>query len=918
MSVEIEANTSTIIEKKYTMFLSHNHGRDINIKQEPVESSDSEENDKSESDLDDSEKLSAIMIKCKISSTESKILKENDDKKEDACEKEICSKLSKVTLKEKNDDGKDIEVIVENIKKEDECREKKRALGSNGLDTRGPTGGIPATFSQNQHIVQTQYQNGYSYSQSIPYYQQPQQNQYGGYDNNQYVNNMTNGKRRPEEDDETPYKYQAPNIVREGMNNLNIPVNIQPENVTNQCHMSGGMMSVQNTFMDAGGMLSAEPAPFSPYIPSVEGEDLCNFDFANAFIGNEEPNNQNFTTPPFRQIPLTNCESVSPDFLQDGGSEGYGSPGHESQYSTMGVDSPAPRSNLSEDSGISSPDNRNLDAASPSSNMSVNSGSPKSNVYAPNLGMPQQYTNTDSMSCDQTTHFSNYQTTEVNPQPSDCDWEDLLDIVHQDEIRMENKKRQQSGETHVTNSSNNLKDNLNPNTIPTTLPRTSVNVVTGNFNTINKPASQPVVMPQASVNNCKPFIPATPVNMGTPVAVTLPPMGNSNQSVPVNTGQIFFIAQAPQPVFLVNQGPLMNKQPAKRPIKPNYVPIRPKLDPVASKESQHSSPAHSPKSSELKSRVPATVTAAVKDNSTVQPVTNKKSPLPPSSTTCPSNNVVNTSSSSQSKKLNVARRHIAKLTSTDLRFQDDEGDTYLHAAVCKDSNNITDFVQALLERLEREKLIGMIDVFNVRRQTPLYCAVSANHPNIIEMMIRYGADVNTLAERMVHGGTVREVRAAIHVAASNGKEYLETLNALLKSRELNLNIANSDGQTALHCAILCHNKAKQDSIDCIDSTPIIETLIQHGADINAQDKKSGKTPLMYALESRSLHLIHTVVKQIKQDKMRMYLRTQSFDGNTPQKILESLKTVLDVNSWQKVHDMLMCSNKDINGFNIHQ
>ncbi|XP_050416434.1 NF-kappa-B inhibitor zeta isoform X2 [Patella vulgata] len=592
MSVEIEANTSTIIEKKYTMFLSHNHGRDINIKQEPVESSDSEENDKSESDLDDSEKLSAIMIKCKISSTESKILKENDDKKEDACEKEICSKLSKVTLKEKNDDGKDIEVIVENIKKEDECREKKRALGSNGLDTRGPTGGIPATFSQNQHIVQTQYQNGYSYSQSIPYYQQPQQNQYGGYDNNQYVNNMTNGKRRPEEDDETPYKYQAPNIVRE--------------------------------------------------------------------------------------------------------------------------------------------------------------------------------------------------------------------------------------------------------------------------------------------------------------------------------------AQAPQPVFLVNQGPLMNKQPAKRPIKPNYVPIRPKLDPVASKESQHSSPAHSPKSSELKSRVPATVTAAVKDNSTVQPVTNKKSPLPPSSTTCPSNNVVNTSSSSQSKKLNVARRHIAKLTSTDLRFQDDEGDTYLHAAVCKDSNNITDFVQALLERLEREKLIGMIDVFNVRRQTPLYCAVSANHPNIIEMMIRYGADVNTLAERMVHGGTVREVRAAIHVAASNGKEYLETLNALLKSRELNLNIANSDGQTALHCAILCHNKAKQDSIDCIDSTPIIETLIQHGADINAQDKKSGKTPLMYALESRSLHLIHTVVKQIKQDKMRMYLRTQSFDGNTPQKILESLKTVLDVNSWQKVHDMLMCSNKDINGFNIHQ
>ncbi|KAK6173646.1 hypothetical protein SNE40_017060 [Patella caerulea] len=917
MSVEIESNTSTIIEKNYTMFLSHNHGRDINIKQEPVELSDTEENDKSESDLDDSEKLSAIMTKCKISSTETEVRKEDDDKNEDASEKEICSKLSKVTLKEKNDNGKDIEVIVENIKKEEECVEKKRALGSNGLDTRGPTGGIPAAFIQNQQSVQAQYQNGYSYSQNLPYYQQPQQNQYGGYDNSQYINNMTNGKRRPEEDEETPYKYQAPNIVRDGMNNLNIPLNIQPESVTNPCHMSGGMMSVQNTFMDAGKMMSNQTAPFSPYIPSVEGEDLCNFDFANAFIDNEEPNKQNFSTQQFTQMPLPNSDSISPDFLQDGGSEGYGSPGHESQYSTMGIDSPAPRSNLSEDSGISSPDNRNLDAASPSSNMSVNSGSPRSNVYTPNLVMPQQYTNTDSMACDQFTHFSNYQTTEVNSQSSERDWEDLLEIVHKDEKLMENRKRQQSGGSpQVTSSSNNLKDNSIPNTIPTALPRTSMNanIVTGNVNAINKLAGQPVVMPQASVNNSKPFIPAAPVNMGTPVAVTLPPMVNSNQSVPVTTatGQIFFIAQAPQPVFLVNQGPLMNKQPAKRPIKPNYVPIRPKLDPVASKESQHSSPANSPKSSELKSRVPSTVTAAVKDNPTVQPVSNTKSPSPPSSTTCPSNNVVNTSSCSQSKKLNVARRHIAKLTSTDLRFQDDEGDTYLHAAVCKDSSNITDFVQALLERLEREKLIGMIDVFNVRRQTPLYCAVSANHPNIVEMMIRYGADVNTLAERMVQGGSVREVRAAIHVAASNGKEYLQTLNALLKSREINLNIANSDGQTALHCAILCHNKAKQDSTDCIDSTPIIETLIQHGADINAQDKKSGKTPLMYALESRSLHLIHTVVKQIKQDKMRMYLRTQSFDGNTPQKILESLKTVLDVNSWQKVHDMLMCPNKDIN------
>ncbi|KAK6173647.1 hypothetical protein SNE40_017061 [Patella caerulea] len=900
------------------------NGCNIYIKREPVESSDS---------TVDTENLSTILENCKISSSECRSLKE-EIKLEDVSEREICSKLSKVTLKENNDDGKDIEVIVENIKKEDECGEKKRAVGSNGLVTRGPAGGIPATYTQSQHCVQAQYQNGYSYSQSQPYYQQPQPNQYGGYDNSQYINNMTNGKRRPEEDEETPYKYQAPNIVRDGMNNLNIPLNIQPESVTNPCHMSGGMMSVHNAFV-----APKTKVQFPSYIPSNDNDDLSNFAFGNSL--NDENVYQNFTSPPFTQMQTPHSDSVSTDCLQDGGSEGYGSPGHESQYSTMGIDSPAPGSNLSDDSGISSPDNRNLDAASPSSNMSVNSGSPRSNVYTPNLVMPQQYTNTDSMSCDQTTHFSNYQTTEVNSQPSELDWEDegmkdmlkdALDVVAKDLMEInrtkEIRKRQTSG-SQMKSLNSNLKDNLaiNPknnliNTTNTTLQTSSNGNVIRPANTVsNKPANQPSIKPQAPVNNSQVVIKAAPVSMGNPpVTMTLAPgsvMPNTKpntvvSSVPVTTGQILLIAPSTQPLFVVNQPVKINTQcNSKRSTKPNYVPIRPKLDPVSPKKSPQISPTNSPKGCDLKSQVPATVTAAVKNNKTVQPVTNTKTPSKTASTcTTTTSNSSGKSASLSSNRLNLARRAVADLTSNALRFQDeDEGNTYLHVAVCKADIY---FVQALLERLEREKLIGMIDVTNLRRQTTLYCAVCTNKADIVEMLIKHDADVNTLAERMVQGGSVREVRAAIHVAASNGKEYLQTLNALLKSQEINLNIANSDGQTALHCAILCHNKAKQDSTDCIDSTPIIETLIQHGADINAQDKKSGKTPLMYALESRSLHLIHTVVKQIKQDKMRMYLRTQSFDGNTPQKILESLKTVLDVNSWQKVHDMLMCPNKAIN------
>lgn len=43
-------------------------------------------------------------------------------------------------------------------------------------------------------------------------------------------------------------------------------------------------------------------------------------------------------------------------------------------------------------------------------------------------------------------------------------------------------------------------------------------------------------------------------------------------------------------------------------------------------------------------------------------------------------------------------------------------------------------------------------------------------------------------------GKSMEVKAPIHVASSNGVEFLNTLNELLKSQDLSLNIANSEGE----------------------------------------------------------------------------------------------------------------------------
>lgn len=117
-----------------------------------------------------------------------------------------------------------------------------------------------------------------------------------------------------------------------------------------------------------------------------------------------------------------------------------------------------------------------------------------------------------------------------------------------------------------------------------------------------------------------------------------------------------------------------------------------------------------------------------------------------------------------------------------------------------------------------------------------------------------------------------EVKAPIHVASSNGVDFLNTLNELLKSQDLSLNIANSEGKlrvsilvihqqkwkkywlqmellvwrdylfhwflflghTALHCAILAHGRPQRNGNGYVNSLPIIEALIKAGADPNSQ------------------------------------------------------------------------------------
>lgn len=253
------------------------------------------------------------------------------------------------------------------------------------------------------------------------------------------------------------------------------------------------------------------------------------------------------------------------------------------------------------------------------------------------------------------------------------------------------------------------------------------------------------------------------------------------------------------------------------------------------------------------------------------------------------------------KSLLFARRQLANHSIEDLTRANNEGDTCLHLAVCGGN---CDQVQALLERFHRENLDNLIDQENLLRQTPLYMAVILNMPEMVSLFVRFQADVNVLAQCLSTDRTV-EVKAAIHVAAIHGDDYLETLVQLLKAKDISINIVNSYGQTALHSAILAHGKAKKNSnTERINSIETIKTLIKAGADPSAQDKKSGKTPLMYAIEQCCPDLVETILTTVEPANIRNVVRTQAFDGSSCLKIAEGLRCRYNSQIWNRLWNSL--------------
>ncbi|KAM4652815.1 B-cell lymphoma 3 protein [Discoglossus pictus] len=177
---------------------------------------------------------------------------------------------------------------------------------------------------------------------------------------------------------------------------------------------------------------------------------------------------------------------------------------------------------------------------------------------------------------------------------------------------------------------------------------------------------------------------------------------------------------------------------------------------------------------------------------------------------------------------------------------DEDGDTALHIAVVHENISAAGKVITLLLHG------GMsLDILNNLRQTPLHLAVITDQPALVSILLAHGSSPQI---------PDRNGQTCVHLAC----EYASagSLEVLLKAGKWDLESTNYQGMTALHVAI---GTGRRD---------ITLLLLEHGADVDAVDIKSGHSPLIQAVDSGSEELVALLLQRGAK------VNAQTYAGNT--------------------------------------
>uniref|UniRef100_A0A668AHD3 BCL3 transcription coactivator n=1 Tax=Myripristis murdjan TaxID=586833 RepID=A0A668AHD3_9TELE len=172
----------------------------------------------------------------------------------------------------------------------------------------------------------------------------------------------------------------------------------------------------------------------------------------------------------------------------------------------------------------------------------------------------------------------------------------------------------------------------------------------------------------------------------------------------------------------------------------------------------------------------------------------------------------------------------------------------LHIAVVQGQLGIVHTLIYLLRLANRD-----LDIYNNLRQTPLHLAVITRQADMVEALLRAGADSAALD---------RNGQTALHLCCEYDQQDCLSVILFLSPPSACLEIRNYEGLSPLHLAVQRGHK------------DLARTLLEAGADINAMDIKSGQSPLMHAVESNNADMVHFLIES------GCDVNSQSYSGNT--------------------------------------
>ena len=123
---------------------------------------------------------------------------------------------------------------------------------------------------------------------------------------------------------------------------------------------------------------------------------------------------------------------------------------------------------------------------------------------------------------------------------------------------------------------------------------------------------------------------------------------------------------------------------------------------------------------------------------------------------------------------------------------------------------------------------------------PLVAALAGEHFQTADLLRHNGADMH------VRG---RYGRNPLHAAAYSGN--LEVVRILIEYDHADINARDVYGETPLHWASIGHN---------FRDGSVLRFLLEHGADVNAQNKPSGRTPLHKASSTGLLEVVRLLLE----------------------------------------------------------